>query len=147
MKICSICHKDFQEKQETEKYCSTQCAYDGMKLKAKERTQKMKKQETMTTASEKISLTTKDLASVYASIKNAEPRGRILKEIYCGHLKSFQAYLSKYVPIVNADKSESSVGALFGVKVSEKSFMPRNLALLIDQTGEQFAVVSYDIVE
>lgn len=37
MKICLICSDPFQEKQKTEKYCSTKCAYKVIKQKQYER--------------------------------------------------------------------------------------------------------------
>ena len=146
MKICFICKNEFQEKQRTEKYCSTDCAYDGMKLKEKERTQKMKNQtHTTTIASEKISLTTENLREMYNSIQHAEPKGRVLKEIYVGHQKSFNAWLDGAG--VKIATEENTAQAFHGVKVLVKAYMPRNMALLVDQTGEIFGVISYDIVE
>lgn len=146
MKTCSICHNDFEEKQKTEKYCTTQCALDGQKLKAKERIQKMKNQtHTTTIASEKISLTTENLREMYNSIQHAEPKGRVLKEIYIGHQKSFSKWLENAG--VQIATEENSAQAFHGVKVLVKAYMPRNMALLVDQTGEIFGVISYDIVE
>lgn len=99
---------------------------------------------TTTVASEKISLTTENLREMYNSIIHAEPKGRVLKEIYIGHQKSFNAWLEKAgVKIA----TEETPQAFHGVKVSVKAYMPRNMALLVDQTGETFGVISYDIVE
>lgn len=101
---------------------------------------------TKTIASEKISMTTENLTEMYKSIHHAEPTGHVLKEIYCGHQKSFQSWLEKAgVEVVTGDGSGAH--AYHGVKILVKNYMPRNMALLVDQRGETFGVVSYDIVE
>ena len=37
MKICKICKEEFEPKQSTEKYCSTDCAYTAIDLKRRNR--------------------------------------------------------------------------------------------------------------
>lgn len=37
MKKCNICEKEFKEKQKTEKYCSKECSYQGIKIMTKKR--------------------------------------------------------------------------------------------------------------
>jgi hypothetical protein len=40
MKICKVCKKEFNPKQKTEKYCSTECAYTAIKSKMSDRNKK-----------------------------------------------------------------------------------------------------------
>jgi transposase-like protein len=40
MKICKVCKKEFNPKQKTEKYCTTECAYTAIRSKMSDRNKK-----------------------------------------------------------------------------------------------------------